>query len=193
MEIKPRQLEIIEAAGEILTKSGINGLTIKNLAAKMGFCESALYRHFNSKEEIILTMLKYLAEDMDNRLSTCLQNVKDPIEKLNVFFNSQFDFFSMKPHFLVAIFSDGLLEESESINGAINQIMKTGRIHLTQIIEQGQQQQIFNAQLPADELVHIIMGSFRLHMLQWRLSGYAFDLKQKGNILMVNLLTLIKS
>ena len=46
MEIKKRQLEIIEAAGEILTESGLAGLTTKNLAAKVGFGESALYRHF---------------------------------------------------------------------------------------------------------------------------------------------------
>jgi AcrR family transcriptional regulator len=58
MEIKERQIEIIEAAGEILTESGINALTTKNLAAKMGFSESALYRHYASKEEIVLTMLE---------------------------------------------------------------------------------------------------------------------------------------
>ena len=46
VEIKTRQLEIITAAGEILSESGISGLTTKKLAAKMGFAESALYRHY---------------------------------------------------------------------------------------------------------------------------------------------------
>lgn len=32
MEITPRQFEIIEAAGKILTSSGVSGLTIKNLS-----------------------------------------------------------------------------------------------------------------------------------------------------------------
>ena len=54
VEIKTRQLEIITAAGEILSESGISGLTTKKLAAKMGFAESALYRHFKSKENIII-------------------------------------------------------------------------------------------------------------------------------------------
>jgi AcrR family transcriptional regulator len=39
MDIKPRQLEIIEVAGKLLTNSGINGLTIKNLANEMNFSE----------------------------------------------------------------------------------------------------------------------------------------------------------
>ena len=64
MEIKPRQLEIIEAAGKLLTKAGVSGLTIKNLAVEMNFSESAIYRHFTSKEEIILTLLQYLQENV---------------------------------------------------------------------------------------------------------------------------------
>jgi TetR/AcrR family transcriptional regulator, fatty acid metabolism regulator protein len=191
MEIKERQLEIIEAAGEILNESGIAGLTTKNLAAKMGFSESALYRHFKGKQEIVLTMLKYLAKNMDERLTNSIKDTDSPDEKLKAVFNNQFEFFKKNPHFLVAIFSDGLLEESKPINEAILQIMSTKRNHLLKIIQEGQKQKQFTDTLSADDLVHIIMGSFRLHMLQWRLSGYAFDLKLKGNKLMSNLLALI--
>lgn len=191
MEIKGRQLEIIEAAGEILNESGIAGLTTKSLAAKMGFSESALYRHFKGKQEIVLSMLKYLAKNMDERLTNSVKDIDSPDEKLKAVFNNQFEFFKKNPHFLVAIFSDGLLEESKAINGAILQIMATKRNHLLKIIQEGQKQKQFTDTLSADDLVHIIMGSFRLHMLQWRLSGYAFDLKLKGNKLMSNLLALI--
>lgn len=191
MEIKERQIEIIEAAGEILTKSGFNALTTKNLAAKMGFSESALYRHYSSKEEIVLTMLKYLDREMDNRLTNSVNGIEDSEEKLKAIFNSQFDYFKKNPHFLVAIFSEGLLEASEAINEAINQIIATKKKHLLQCIRQGQKEKRVTSTLPADELVHIIMGSFRLHMLQWRLSGFAFDVKARGNKVISNLLTLV--
>ncbi len=181
MEIKERQLEIIEAAGEIFTELGLAGLTTKNLAAKVGFSESALYRHFKGKEEVVLTMLKYLATDMDSRLTNAVINVDGSENKLKAIFNNQFDFFKRKPHFLVAIFSDGLLNESKLFNEAILQIMATKKKHLLQIIKQGQKEKEITDMLSAEDLVHIIMGSFRLHMLQWRLSGFTFDLKLKGN------------
>lgn len=192
MEIKKRQLEIIEAAGEILTESGFAGLTTKNLAAKMGFGESALYRHFKSKEEIIVTMLQYLAADMDKRLTGCVAKFDDPVEKLKAVFNNQFDFFEKHPHFLIAVFSEGLLAESKTINTAIMQIMATKRKHLLPIIKQGQLEGVFETSAPAEDLLHIIMGSFRLHMLQWRMTAFSFDVKQKGNKLMGSILTLIK-
>ena len=192
MEIKVRQLEIIEAAGEILTESGLAGLTTKNLAAKMGFAESALYRHFKGKEEIIVTMLQYLAADMDKRLTACVEKLDDPVEKLKAVFNNQFAYFGKHPHFLVAVFSEGLLEESKKINAAIMQIMATKRKHLLPVIKQGQLEGVFETSAPAEDLLHIIMGSFRLHMLQWRMTDFSFDVKKKGNRLMDSILTLIK-
>ena len=192
MEIKERQLEIIEAAGKILTESGLAGLTTKNLAAKMGFAESALYRHFKGKEEIIVTMLQYLAANMDKRLTACVAKLDDPVEKIKAVFNNQFDFFQKHPHFLVAVFSEGLLEESKQINAAIMQIMATKRKHLLPIIKQGQLEGVFETSAPAEDLLHIIMGSFRLHMLQWRITDFSFDVKQKGNKLMGSILTLLK-
>lgn len=193
MEIKQRQLEIIEAASEILNQSGLAGLTTKNLAAKMGFSESALYRHFKSKEDIVLTMLKYLAKDMDVRFENSISSIESPQEKLKALFNSQFTFFKQKPHFLIVIFSDGLLEASEEINKAITSIMGITKKHLMQIIREGQKHKQFTNDLPPEDLTHIIMGSFRLHMLQWRIAGYSFDLKMKGNKLMTNLFTLMSS
>jgi hypothetical protein len=47
--ISDRQLEIIEAAGKILTASGVSGLTIKNLAMEMKFSESANHPKKNSQ------------------------------------------------------------------------------------------------------------------------------------------------
>jgi AcrR family transcriptional regulator len=191
MEIKERQLEIIEAAGKILTESGLAGLTTKNLAARVGFAESALYRHFSGKEEIIVTMLQYLAMDMDKRLTACIASPEKPDEKIRIMFNNQFDFFVKNPHFLVAVFSEGLLEESKKINAAIMQLMATKRKYLLPIIKQGQLEGIFKTSASAEDILHIIMGSFRLHMLQWRITDFAFDVKKKGNKLMESIMTLI--
>ena len=40
-----RKLEMIEAAGNLLIEQDLSGLTIKNLVSKIGFAESAVYRH----------------------------------------------------------------------------------------------------------------------------------------------------
>ena len=191
--MKERQLEIIEAAGKILTDSGVKGLTIKNLAKQMKFSESAIYRHFTSKEAIIVAMLNYLAESMDERLTKAVRPDDPPDEKLKCLFQNRFTFFKKHPHFVVVVFSDGLLEESGRINEAIFNIMDVMKKHLWPIIREGQEQGVFTNAVPTEELIHIIMGTFRLQKLKWRIANFKFDLKKDGEKRMKSLLLLLKS
>lgn len=191
-EISGRQLEIIEAAGRILTKHGLSGLTTKNLAVEMEFSESAIYRHFASKEAIIIALLEFLGVDMDQRLGNAIDSNLSSEEKFRALFKNQFNFFNANPHFVVAVFSDGLLEESDKINQAIHNIMQVKMKHLTKIVMEGQQNRTFTQSITTEELVHIIMGSFRLQMFKWRISNFQFDIQRSGLNMLEALLTLIK-
>jgi AcrR family transcriptional regulator len=192
MDITPRQLEIIEAAGKILTASGVSGLTIKNLAKEMQFSESAIYRHFKSKEEIIIAMLNYLADNIDKRLSN-LDNSLTPDEKFKALFAEQFRFFKLNPHFVVAVFSDGLMEQSQVINEALLKLMNVKIKQLMPIIMEGQQKGAFTNTITTDELMHIIMGTFKLQMFKWRIANFEFDIKRSGENMVQSILTLIKN
>ncbi len=192
MEIKPRQLEIIEAAGKILTTSGVSGLTIKNLAIEMKFSESAIYRHFTSKEEIILAMLDYIAETIDERLPNTIQATDNPEDKFKKLFHNQFFFFKNNPHFAVAVFSDGLMEESQRINESISKLMSVKMKHLMPIIMEGQQKGVFTNAITTEELMHIVMGTFRLQMYKWRIANFQFDILRIGENMVHSILTIIK-
>lgn len=191
--ISDRQLEIIEAAGKILTNSGVSGLTIKNLAKEMKFSESAIYRHFTSKEEIIIALLEYLAKSMDERYTNAIKNEQSAEEKFTTLFQNQFSFFKKHPHYVVAVFSDGLMEESQKINEAISKIMGVKMKHLMPIIAEGQQKNVFTNSITPEELMHIVMGSFRLQMYKWRVANFQFDIIRNGNNLIQSLLTIIKT
>lgn len=193
MEVTERQLEIIEAAGKLLSTSGVSGLRIKSLAKEMGFSESAIYRHFSSKEEMIVTMLNYLAESMDLRYQQVISDSLSPTEKFTALFDSMLTFFQNHPHFVVAVFSDGLFEESQHINEGISNIMTVKRSHLIPIIQEGQQTGEFTKRIDSEELAHIIMGSFRLLMFKWRTAQFQFEIERRGILLTESLLTLIKN
>lgn len=191
IKITERQLEIIEAAGKLLTESGVSGLTIKNIAKEMEFSESAVYRHFSSKEEIILAMLNYLSESMNMRLSTICKSQASSVQRLKDVFQSQLDFFEANPNFVVAVFSDGLFEESQRINEAIQRIMSVNMKNVIPVVAQGQSNGEFINTMSPDELMHVIMGSFRLQMYKWRISNMNFDIQKEGKRVIDNLIALI--
>lgn len=192
LEISKRQQEIIRTAGKILTISGVNGLTTKNLAAEMKFSESALYRHFKNKAQIIETMLLYLECNMDERLQKIITENGTAEENLRALFTSQCEFFNENPYFAVAVFSDGLMEESQEINLVIKKIMAVKYKYLLKIIRKGQQQGFFNQNIETSELIHIVLGSFRLLMFKWRINNFNFDISKQGQQTLETLLTLMR-
>ncbi|RYJ51332.1 TetR/AcrR family transcriptional regulator [Flavobacterium petrolei] len=191
MEISAKQLEIIKAAGRILTASGVSGLTIKELAKEMQFSESAIYRHFESKEEIILALLDFLATNMDERLTASYSKNENQKEQFVRLFQNQYSFFKQNPHFVVAVFSDGLMEESQRINEMIYKIMTVKIKHLKPLLIEGQQSGVFTKAISADDLTHIVMGTFRLQMYKWRMAEFQFDIEIEGNKMIQSILTLI--
>lgn len=190
-EISTRQQEIMEAAGRIMTSEGIGGLTTKNLAKAMNFSESAIYRHFSSKEDIVISLLGFLANEMDERLTKVIASEADSQAKFEAIFKSQCQFFSTHPHFLVAVFSDGLLDESVHLNKKVLGIMNLKMKHLEPVLARCQKEGIFTSDVDTQQLSYIVLGTFRLLMFRWRAAKFEFDLIKEGNLMMKSLLALL--
>ncbi|MBN8642699.1 MAG: TetR/AcrR family transcriptional regulator [Flavobacteriales bacterium] len=187
-----RQQEIIESAGKLLMEKGIKGLTTKNLAQEMNFSESALYRHFKNKEDIVLLLISFLSDNINSRFITILNSEINAEEKYLALFKSQFQFFKTNPHFIVIVLSDGLMDNSEDIKNSIKKLIETNFGAIKKVMIEGQESNVFNQEMEAENLVHFVMGSFRLQMLQWKLSNFSVDIEAQGMKTMTNLLTLLK-
>lgn len=186
-----RQQEIIESAGKLLMQKGVKGLTTKNLALEMNFSESALYRHFKNKEDIVVLLLDYLGNNIKDRLNIISEKKSTSEEKLKQLFSSQFEFFNQNTHFVVAILSEGLFDESEKINQSIMKIIHYKMELITKIIEVGKENNEFTKSIETQEIVHIIMGSFRMMMLKWKFSKFEIDLINQGNKIMDTVIKLL--
>lgn len=185
-----RQIEIVNTAASILTKKGIQGLTTKNLAQEMNFSESAIYRHFKNKEEIIVAMLQLLNNKMIEISEVTKEN--KPSEQIQKIIENQFEFFDKNRHYVTAVFIDGILERSEKIENSIKILMENRKKKIVPLIEEAQKNNEITQDIPSEQLIHILMGSIRLLMYKWKTNDFKFDIKNEGKILIVNLFILMK-
>ena len=191
-KISIRQQEIIAASGKILITKGIKALTTKTLALEMGFSESAIYRHFNNKEEIIVALFQHMLENFKDRLEIILALELPAIEKLNQVFESQCNFFSQNSHFTMAVLADDIYYEGERVKAALSQIMAYKAGLISQILVAGVHEGLIRNDIEIKELQHTIVGSFRLLLHKWRLSNFEFDLPHAGKKMMETITVLLK-
>ena len=61
------------------------------------------------------------------------------------------------------------------------------------LIIEGQQKGVFTNEITADDLIHIIMGTFKLQMFKWRIANFQFDISPYGDKMVQSILKLIKT
>lgn len=189
-----RQIEIMEAATARIDKHGIQNLTIKNLAADIGLSEPALYRHFASKNEILLGLLNYFIAEMKNRIqgiSTNPDNSK--ADNLRAIFNSQLMAFTKKPAIVSVIFAESIFHFDDGLSAKVSEIMSIMHKYVGDNIQKGQDAGQYSKLIGVSTLTTIIIGSIRLTVLKWKLSGHKSNLLKDGNAVLDGILKMIEN
>ena len=190
--ITSRQFEIIQASGKILINKGVTGLTIKALAAEMGFVESALYRHFKSKEDILILMIQYLQQNVQDRIEPIAHSDENPVQKIKMIFESQFRFLNENRHFVIAMMSEGLLDESDGIKNEAIKLFLYKMPIIYRLLTEGIEQQLITPIISTEAMLHFLIGGFRTLIFRWKMTGFLLDVEKVGNQMVEDFFTLIK-
>jgi AcrR family transcriptional regulator len=188
-----RQSEIIQIAIKLIGEGGIQALTIKNLSGEIGIAESAIYRHFKSKAEVLSTLLDYLKSIIISHYDNVYKLNLSSIERIKKMIIGQLKIFAENPPYAIVILSDGLYKNERGLHNKIFELMENAKSTYIKIIDEGKITGEIRKDVTSEQIAFIIMGSTRLAINQWSLSDFSFDLQQRGNILFKTLKTLIQN
>lgn len=79
--------KILDTASDLFQTQGINSTGVDTIVAVAGTTKMTLYKYFNSKEILIMEVLKQGHLDFQNWLNNKLKNAKKPSEKLQLLFD----------------------------------------------------------------------------------------------------------
>ncbi len=185
-----RQKEIVEVALDLIAKKGIQGLTIKNLSKKIGITEPAIYRHYENKIHILITILELFKQNSHQIFSNELSG-SSTIEKIEYFYTKQITIFSLKPSLVSVVFSEEIFRNEPILIEKISGIISKNNKILIEILMNGQKNGELRNDVEAKYLATILMGSLRLCVKKWQLSDYSFNLIEEGNKLLKSIKLLI--
>ncbi len=187
-----RQKEIIQVSLDLISEKGIQGLTIKNIASKIGTSEPAIYRHYENKIHILLSILDSFRDFSQFAFKEELSKEIDSVDKISNIFNKHFSEFTTNPSLVSVIFSEGIFANEELLIAKISGIMTENQEIMQNIIIQGQLNNEIRSDIDPQTLSTIIMGSLRLFVKKWQFSKHSFDLIKEGESLINSIKTIIK-
>ena len=154
-----REEAILEAANRLLAEKGYQGMTMDDLASRVGIAKGSLYQHFRSKEELVgVALIAFM-----NRISDYIRTLpphQPAIERLKLTFRNAFtlrfrtgfpDILSMKQ-----VVKDSLTNHPEYVTSA-NRLGTA----LAELFEMAKKQGDIAQDIPTDVLVFAAIGRMR--------------------------------
>ena len=170
-----RQKGIVETSLEIISTSGIQGLTIKNLAKRIGITEPAIYRHYENKISILLTILDYFKDSSDLMFSNQFKSEDGPLKKIESIFEGLFEEFEKNPSLVSVIFSEEIFRNEKDLQEKIAEIMDRNIKAISALVAEGQARGEINPNYESKYITIIIVGSLRMMVKRWQVGDKSLN------------------
>ncbi|MDY6786813.1 MAG: TetR/AcrR family transcriptional regulator [candidate division WOR-3 bacterium] len=188
MQLTKRQREIIETSLDIINKSGIQSLTMRNIAGSMGVTDPMIYRHFRNKEQLINMMISYVGETV---LSIIENTNADKTDMLRDAYIGCLELFDQNPSLTSVVFSEEIFRNNakhrQTMLDIISRISNTLKDRITGL----QNNNLLKVDIPADYIVQLFMAHLRMDVRLWRLNNMKYSLKDRGSSNLLNLMQII--
>lgn len=169
--------KIILACLRIVDERGVKGLTVARIAQEVGFTESALYRHFKSKREIIELILDEALIMARAQYAAVKKAARDPRQQLRQLLRQHLGFLEIYPGLFKILYSDEIhLGEGHLLEKLDHLINELGT-HIEEIIVQGKKSGVFKKGVDVS-----MAGLHFLGIVQTACSFWSFRAKRESSL-----------
>lgn len=174
-----RRGQIVRAALDIIGDLGVQALTTARIARTVGISEANLYRHFKSKDDILMAVVG----DIDCTLSDNLKSVKKEdipaLKKMEKIFNLQISYINDNRGIPRAVFSSEILF-SKAIRSRLSSFVNRYIKMLAEILEEGTKDGSIRKGINCWSMAGLFIGMVQINTLRWSLQDFKFSLAREA-------------
>jgi len=148
-----RHQEILEAACSLFVENGYDKTQIADIAQKLNVAQGLIYHYFNSKKELLYSVIDEMVMEKNRMLEDKLKNSSGTAyEKLEIILRYRFDslcFGKLIP---------SILEDAATFAYYSNRMTESANSVLLTLIDQGNQDGSWNCLYPKEAAMFILKG-----------------------------------
>ncbi len=175
-----RREQIVEAAMKVIATRGTRGATTKAIAREVGISEGALYRHFQTRDEILSLVVGHIGAGLQENLRGLRGDASAPLEKLEALFLRHVRFVEAHRGIPRLAFSEEVhlhrpdlrLQMATNVEGYLERVRE--------LMEDGKRAGSIRTDADSQLLAMMLVGTLQALTLRWSLSGFSFPLAERA-------------
>lgn len=177
-EYLSRRDSIILSAIEIIDEVGIQELSTREIAIRQGVSEPALYRHFKSKNDILLGIIDYYCSFDSMIINTIVSKGLNARDGIRFFAKSYGENYENNPPLSSVMFAMDAYKYDANVSIKYREVLRNRHEFIIKLIENDIKKGLIKTKLSASDIGDIIIGTMRMKIFRWRASDYNFNLKE---------------
>jgi AcrR family transcriptional regulator len=141
--------ELLQTALETIDSEGLEAITLRDLTQRLGTSRTAVYRHFASKEALILGVIEKGYGHLDLMFTPIFQDhTQSVVERFERMGRAYLDFAIAHPNLYRLLFGDNYRQEREEICDYKDENQATGLYALIGLLLEAQEEGIIACEDP---------------------------------------------
>ena len=185
-----RQQEIINAAMDIIVGQGTQKLTIRNVAKAIGVSEPAVYRHFDSKHALMVSLLETLQQSILPVFLEAKGHTGTLDNLRTALFQPLFARIEANPAFALFVFTEEAFHSDEELRPLLSRMLTDMISLMEEVMQKAQATHTCRTDLSARHIAMTLLGTIRLTITHWHLHGGDTPLQTQAAPLATSMATL---
>jgi AcrR family transcriptional regulator len=187
-----RKQQIIEASLKIISEKGLGSLTTAEIAKEIGISEATIFRHFNSKKEIMEETSKFIQRTLLDGAGRIQNKPLHPLEKLKEMTKFHLNLIKTNQGFPQIVFWEHVHQADNTFKDLTLQTIEGYLAVIKQIIAEGIERGHFKEELDLEIAAQAYLGLIQVNIMKSLLGAGNGSLEEQGQAIFNFLASIIK-
>lgn len=153
-----RQEQIKLAVLDIIYRDGLKNLSTRNLADRIGMSEGSIFRHFKTKQDIVLSIINDVQKDFIGNLRKIANSSRKPKERLEELLCTTVTYLTQNKGITMLLFSEATQKNDKDLKQSLQTIFNNQKSLVSKIILDGIALGIWDESTDVEQIAMLYMG-----------------------------------
>ncbi len=187
-----RQEQIKQAVIDIISTDGIKNLSIKNLAERISMSEGSIFRHFKSKNDIIVSIFNDIQDNFIGELGKIARSDEEPLIRLTKYLSATIEYHTENKGINMLLFSEASYKNDPGLKKRLQQIFYDQKQFVMKIISDGISAGIWDENVVVENVALMYMGIPLAMNMEMLIGGKGFQFDNFCSQMILLLLKMLK-
>jgi len=153
----------------LLAETSLEGLSTRQIARRLGLSQPALFRHFRSREALMLAAVDHVRVELAAIVETLLRGSGSPVEQLRTLSRGLLEHVERRPGLPRLLFAE--LSDAGPVHNALAHVLSMQITLATELFAEGQRRGLLREDVDAADGAAAFAGLLQGLILQWQAAG----------------------